>query len=254
MNRVLILISYRCFDPNSKRYSGEFFQNNETLSKIFKVSQKQINTILQRLLSNDWISIKNQGSPHRKIKLTDKTKELMYCETESIINNPEILLGTIGTSNSNQNFPPLGTIGNSYSNQNFPPLGTIGNSYSNQNFTHKRTRKEPIKKLSKMEREDFKNFQIVASEGPEFIKAIEESGLMETVKNLIRLAGPNPEKETTSILKHFGKLNSGNDWNTQDKFITRFEGYLEKQHYQNRPKNETVTISRFRRQQISDFI
>jgi len=239
MNRVLILISYRCFDPNSKRYSGEFFQNNETLSKIFKVSQKQINTILQRLLSNDWISIKNQGSPHRKIKLTDKTKELMYCETESIINNPEILLGTIGTSNSNQNFPPL---------------GTIGNSYSNQNFTHKRTRKEPIKKLSKMEKEDFKNFQVVASEGSEFIKAIQESGLMETIKNLIRAAGPNPEKETTSILKHFGKLNSGNDWNTQDKFITRFEGYLEKQLYQNRPKNETVTISRFRRQQISDFI
>jgi hypothetical protein len=254
MNRVLILISYRCFDPNSKRYSGEFFQNNETLSKIFKVSQKQINTILQRLLSNDWISIKNQGSPHRKIKLTDKTKELMYCETESIINNPEILLGTIGTSNSNQNFPPLGTIGNSYSNQNFPPLGTIGNSYSNQNFTHKRTRKEPIKKLSKMEREDFKNFQIVASEGPEFIKAIEESGLMETVKNLIRLAGPNPEKETTSILKHFGILNSGNDWNTQDKFITRFEGYLEKQHYQNRPKNETVKIARRTVPKISEFI
>jgi hypothetical protein len=137
---------------------------------------------------------------------------------------------------------PVNTYGKARKDLRLAPVNTYG---------HNINRKETIKINSlKEEKEDFKNFQVVASEGSEFIKAIQESGLMETIKNLIRAAGPNHEKETTSILKHFGKLNSGNDWNTQDKFITRFEGYLEKQLYQNRPKNETVTISRSSGRQI----
>ena len=132
--------------PKQKPIQGNFFKNNESLARIFKVSQKQINTLLQRLASENenWISIRNTQSPHRRIKLTNKTKELIYLETESILENPDILLGTIGNSNLNQNFPPL---------------GTIGNSHSNQNFTQKRTRKETIKELSKSDKERIqKNF------------------------------------------------------------------------------------------------
>ncbi len=225
MNRVLLLMAYRCFETKSDSYSGEFFQNNETLSKIFKVSQKQINTIIQRLVSNGWISIRNEGSPHRKIKLTDKTKELIYYETESIIDNPEILLGTIGNSNSNQNFSPL---------------GTIGNSYSNQNFTHKRTRKETLKELSKSDRESFEKIQIVASGGNEFIEAIKKNGLMEPIKKIIREAGPDPEKETNSILLYFGgrDKNRGKTF-TPDLLFTRLRGYFKEGLDINRPNYQT---------------
>lgn len=230
MNRILLLIAYRCFDPKAETYSGEFFQNNESLANIFKVSQKQINTILQRLVLNGWILIRNEGSPHRKIRLTDKTKELIYLDTDAIFENPDILLGTIGNSNSNQNFPPL---------------GTIGNSYSNQNFTQKRTRKETIKELSKREREEFEKIQIVASGGPEFILAIQETGLMTNVKEIILDAGFDPEKETISILRDFGGLdkNKGISF-APDEIPQRLKGYFKNLLHLNREKrnpNQTPT-------------
>lgn len=212
MNRILLLIAYRCFDTKAETYSGEFFQNNESLAGIFGVSQKQINTLIQRLVFEKWVLIHNPKSPHRKIKLTDKTKELIYLETESILENPKILLGTIGNSNSNQNFPPL---------------GTIGNSYSNQNFTQKRTRKETLKELSKSEKERFQKNRIEASGDPEFIQAIQENGLMEKLREIISEAGPDPEKDTVSILRHFGGLdnNRGKSF-TLDEISQRLKGYF----------------------------
>lgn len=224
MNRILLLIAYRCFDPKSETYSGEFFQNNESLARIFKVSQKQINTILQRLLIENWISIINSKSPHRKIRLTEKTKGLIYLETESILENPKILLGTIGNSNSNQNFPPL---------------GTIGNSHSNQYFTQKRTRKEPRKELSKSDKERFQKNRIVASGGPEFIQAIQKNGLMEELKEIISEAGPFPEKETDSIIRHFGGLdkNKGKSFSLEE-VSQRLQGYFKNGLHHNRNQDQ----------------
>lgn len=222
MNRILLLIAYRCFDTKAETYSGEFFQNNESLARIFGVSQKQINTLIQRLAFEKWVLIINPKSPHRKIKLTDKTKELIYLETESILENPDILLGTIGNSNSNQNFTPL---------------GTIGNSHSNQNFTQKRTRKETLKELSKSDRERFEKIRIIASGGPEFIQAIQENGLMEKLKEIISEAGSDPEKDTLSILRHFGGLdnNRGKSF-APDEISQRLKGYFKNGLHHNREK------------------
>ncbi len=226
MNRILILIAYRCFDNKANTYSGVFFQNNETLAKIFKVSPKHINTMLQNLASdsNGWILIINAGSPHRKIRLTEKTKELIYLETESILENPDI---------------PLLPIGNSNSNQNFPPLGTIGNSHSNQYFTQKRTRKETRKELSKSDKERFQKNRIVASGGPEFIQAIQKNGLMEELKEIISEAGPFPEKETDSIIRHFGGLdkNKGKSFSLEE-VSQRLQGYFKNGLHHNRKQDQ----------------
>ncbi|KPQ13566.1 MAG: hypothetical protein HLUCCX10_12680 [Algoriphagus marincola HL-49] len=226
MNRILLLIAYRCYDTKAETYSGEFFQNNESLARIFKVSQKQINTLLQRLASENenWISIRNTQSPHRRIKLTNKTKELIYLETESILENPDILLGTIGNSNLNQNFPPL---------------GTIGNSHSNQNFTQKRTRKETIKELSKSDKERIQ--KILASGGPEFIQAIQETGLMEKVKEIILKAG-TVEKEIVSELRFFGGMdnNKGKSFSPEE-LCNRLKGYFKNGLHHNRPQEQNTT-------------
>ena len=233
MNRILLLIAYRCFDPEADTYSREFFQNNESLARIFGVSQKQINTLIQRLAFEKWVLIINPKSPHRKIRLTEKTKGLIYLETESILENPKILLGTIGNSNSNQNFTPL---------------GTIGNSNSNQNFTQKRTRKETLKELSKSDRERFEKIGIIASGGPEFIQAIQENGLMEKLREIISEAGPDPEKDTLSILRHFGGLdnNRGKSF-APDEISQRLKGYFKNGLHINREKmNQEQTPSRVR--------
>lgn len=218
MNRILLLIAYRCFDPEADTYSREFFQNNESLARIFGVSQKQINTLIQRLAFEKWVLIINPKSPHRKIRLTEKTKGLIYLETESILENPKILLGTIGNSNSNQN------------------------------FTQKRTRKETLKELSKSDRERFEKIGIIASGGPGFIQAIQENGLMEKLREIISEAGPDPEKDTLSILRHFGGLdnNRGKSF-APDEISQRLKGYFKNGLHINREKmNQEQTPTRVR--------
>jgi hypothetical protein len=218
------------------------------------LSESTVEKDLKQAIDLGCIEMEKPGSPGKRgIRPTQKVYLFLAQNTQSIMDRETAKkvfedrkdlrlapVNTYGKARKDLRLAPVNTYGKARKDLRLAPVNTYG---------HNINKKETIKINSlKEEKEDFKNFQIVASEGPEFIKAIQESGLMETIKNLIRAAGPNPEKETTSILKHFGKLNSGNDWNTQDKFITRFEGYLEKQHYQNRPKNETVTISRSGRQ------
>jgi hypothetical protein len=209
------------------------------------LSESTVEKDLKQAIDLGCIEMEKPKSPGKRgIRPTQKVYLFLAQNTQSIMDRETAK--KVFEDRKDLRLAPVNTYGKDRKDLRLAPVNTYG---------HNINRKETIKINSlKEEKEDFKNFQIVASEGPEFIKAIQESGLMEAIKNLIMAAGPNPEKETTSILKHFGKLNHGNDWNTQDKFITRFEGYLEKQHYQNRPKNETVTIARRTVPKISDLI
>jgi hypothetical protein len=249
VNRVLELVVFRCWNGNKKNYSGEFFMGNKKLVEIFEVSQKRISEAFTLGIDNGWIYPvnKNRKVTPRKFKISDKTLRLIYTETELVLNKE------IDFQNLSENHQKS-IVENDYEHGQNRLTDIDENDYEHgqnrlsdidENDYHKERFKEPIKELSKRERENFEKLEIIASGGVEFKQAIQQSGLMEPVKKLIGEAGLDPEKETNSIIQHFGGLDKNNGKSfTPDGIIKRLEGYFKNGIHNDRgiPKIEIIPI------------
>jgi hypothetical protein len=199
------------------------------------ISESTVEKDLRQCISLGVIEVENPRSPgKRSLKTTQKVHSFLEENTQSLMDR-ETARSVFGDRKNLRTYQV-----NNYG-QDHKDLreNTV------KNYGHNRNRIETTNINSlKGERESFEKIEIVASGGTEFIKVIQDSGLMGTVKKLIGEAGLDPEKETDSTLRHFGERNNGNRWNSQDEFITRLKGYFENLIHHNRPKPKTETVHR----------
>lgn len=181
------------------------------------LSESTIEKDLRQCIGLGVIEVENPGLPGRKLRTTQKVHSFLEENTQSIMDRESAK--KVFQDRKNLRTYPVKDYG-----QDRKEL--LENTV--KNYGHNRNRKETSKINSlNGEREDFEKIKIEASGGPEFIKAIQENGLMEKIREIISEAGPDPEKDTPSILRHFGGLdnNRGKSF-TPDEISQRLKGYF----------------------------